>query len=327
MKHILIFLIYFLVPLSVAAQDNVYLKITDVNNNSLQTTMENNVSRLLTSINKAETSHSDSVNFSGISITEDAKEAIAMLWENVHMRVVDDEIVARCTMLKTHYRVRGYEIQNIAVEMKPSDSEYTGNRNQEVTISFDLQGHISDFVISTGIHQYTTLMKDAVDLDDMDKRMQILHYVEQFRTAYCQKDLEFMQTIFSSDALIITGRKVIKKSPEFGLKATFEYTRHSKSEYLASLSRIFTTAKYLNVKFSNITIERNGSKPYFYGVTCTQEWNSGRWNGFQYSDLGRVFMLWDFSDEEHPVIHVRTWQNTEDNYWFTTHDFQATVKQ
>lgn len=326
MKRFSLYIIFLIVPLFVAAQDNVYVKITDVNNTSLQTTMENNVSRLLTSINNAETNNSSNINFSGVGITEEAKDVIMMLWENAHMRVVDDEIVSRCTMLKTHSRVRGYEIQNIAVEMKPADSEYTGNRNQEVTISFDIQGQITDFVISTGIHQYTTLMKDAVDLDDMDKRMQILHYVEQFRTAYCQKDLKFMQTIFSSDALIITGRKVVRKSPEFGLKAIFEYTRQSKSEYLASLSRIFTTAKYLNVRFSDITIERNGSKPNFYGVTCTQEWNSGRWNGFQYSDLGRVFMLWDFTDEEHPVIHVRTWQNTEDNNWFTTHDFQSTIK-
>lgn len=326
MKRFSLYIIFLIVPLFVAAQDNVYVKITDVNNTSLQTTMENNVSRLLTSINNAEINNSSNINFSGVGITEDAKDVIMMLWENAHMRVVDDEIVSRCTMLKTHSHVRGYEIQNIAVEMKPADSEYTGNRNQEVTISFDIQGQITDFVISTGIHQYTTLMKDAVDLDDMDKRMQILHYVEQFRTAYCQKDLKFMQTIFSSDALIITGRKVVRKSPEFGLKAIFEYTRQSKSEYLASLSRIFTTAKYLNVRFSDITIERNGSKPNFYGVTCTQEWNSGRWNGFQYSDLGRVFMLWDFTDEEHPVIHVRTWQNTEDNNWFTTHDFQSTIK-
>ena len=43
--------------------------------------------------------------------------------------------------------------------------------------------------------------------------------------------------------------------------------------------------------------------PEIYGVTFKQHWNTTR-----YSDVGYVFLLIDFQDEENPIIHVRTWQ-------------------
>ena len=33
--------------------------------------------------------------------------------------------------------------------------------------------------------------------------------------------------------------------------------------------------------------------------------------GKHYSDEGYLFLVWDFSDEENPKIHVRTWQPLE----------------
>ncbi len=322
MKRLFLLLSCLFITDVISAQNDVYVEITDMNIPALRHTMETNTARLHTVINKAQSRNSSMVNFSGIGITEDAKDAIMMLWENVHMRVLDDEIVARCISLRSSNRTRGYEISNIAIEMLPTEANYSGDRNQEVTISYDLQGRISDFVISSGIHQYTTLMKNAIDLDDLDKRMQILHYVEQFRTAYCQKDMQFMDNVFSEDALIIIGRRVLRKRTETGMQSKFEYTKQNKEQYLTNLGRLFKSTKYVNVKFSDITIERNGAKPHLYGVTCIQDWNSASLSGTQYSDMGRVVMRWEFSDEDHPVIHVRTWQSTEDDKWFRTNDFK-----
>lgn len=314
--------ILFLSATASFAQDEVSVEITDVNNAALQKTMEQNASKLLTAINKAESSKSSSINFSGIGIEADARDAIALLWSSVHMRVVDDDIVGKCLTLKSSQRLRGYEVMNIAIEMKPEDVNYKDDLMQEVTISFNPQGGISDFVISSGIHQYTTLMQKAMNVDDLDRRMQILHYVEQFRTAYCQKDIQFMENVFSDDALIITGRKVQRKTNEMGLKQEYTYDKQTKAQYLTNLKGIFARNKYVNVKFSDITIERNGAKPYIYGVTCTQDWQTKRANGGHYEDLGVVFMLWDFSDEDHPKIHVRTWQEKEDPKQFSTKSFK-----
>lgn len=318
----LLSILFLLLSYSAFAADNVKVSISDVNNYALQQTMESNVSKLLSAINAADTRNSKAIDFKGISITDDAANSIAMIWHNVHFRTVKEAYTERCLTLQSTKKVRGYEIMNIEILMKPQDKNYKGKASQEATITFDAQGKISDFVVSSGIHQYNTIMKDAVGLDDLDKRMQILHFVEQFRTAYCQKDLQFMQNIFSNDALIITGRVMQRKGKEIGMLPSIVYDKYNKVQYMENLRGIFARCKYVNVKFSDITIERNGAKPYIYGVTCTQDWQTKRTNGVHYEDLGKVFMLWDFSDEDHPMIHVRTWQPTEDTRTFSTQSFR-----
>ena len=83
--------------------------------------MEGQVSRLLTAINAAESS-SQAVNFSGLDIDDMASHSIAMLWENVHFRTMDDDIVTSCLTLKNGGQTRGYQVRNIEIEMKPLDS-------------------------------------------------------------------------------------------------------------------------------------------------------------------------------------------------------------
>lgn len=318
LRKYLIVIAIALIGVSANAQDEVAFEFSDgISDATLKAKMERNVANLLTMMNKSATNNSTSLNFAGIDITDDAANALAMTWENVHMRTFDDDIVQHCLSLKSQKGIRGYEVQNIAVEMIPIIESYNEQKEQEITISFNKQGVISDFVISMGIHQYTLLLKDAKSVDDMDKRMQILHYVEQFRTAYCQKDIKFMDNIFSDDALIITGRIVQRMKSEIGMKADVEYTTMGKQQYLKNLKSIFTSNGYINVDFSEVTVERNGAKPNIYGVTCVQNWTSSR-----YHDEGIVFMLWDFTDEDNPKIHVRTWQPMEDTNRFTTKSFK-----
>jgi hypothetical protein len=90
------------------------------------------------------------------------------------------------------------------------------------------------------------------------------------------------------------------------------YNRQNKQQYLYNLRRAFARNKYIEVKFSEIgdgngcgAVTQSRNNPNFYGVRLHQEWRSSN-----YSDDGYVFLLWDFRDENQPVIHVRTWQPT-----------------
>ena len=85
--------------------------------------------------------------------------------------------------------------------------------------------------------------------------------------------------------------------------AKVEYVQQTKQQYLTGLRRVFRNNKYINVKFSDYKIVRHGSKPNYYGVTLIQDWKTSN-----YSDQGIVFLVWDFSNEDEPKIHVRTWQ-------------------
>ena len=68
--------------------------------------------------------------------------------------------------------------------------------------------------------------------------------------------------------------------------------------------------------FDIIDVERNPLHPSIYGVTLRQEWYASA-----YSDVGTVFLLWDFTNEDRPKIYVRTWQPNEDTHRFRTTDF------
>lgn len=280
--------------------------------------MEKNIAGLLTAMNKASTARSSSIDFSGVEISEDAAFSLMLIWENVRMHTFDDDIIEKCVKLGHAPNLRGYEVQNIGVEMMPvNPDEYKESHNQEITLTLDPQGRISDFVISMGMHQYASMMKGAKTLEDIDQRQQILHFVEQFRTAYCEKNKQFLEDVFSDDALIITGRVRQRAVAEKGISAVVDYTRQSKREYLDRLFKKFDMKNsYINVKFDDIEVERNPLNPDIYGVTVRQEWHSTG-----YSDVGTVFLLWDFTNKLRPQIYVRTWQPNEDTHRFRTTEF------
>ena len=66
---------------------------------------------------------------------------------------------------------------------------------------------------------------------------------------------------------------------------------------------MFANNQRLKVKFDDYRVVRHPAEPDYYGVTLKQDWHSD-----SYSDQGSVFLLWDFTDEDHPKIHVRTWE-------------------
>lgn len=317
MKKWIFTLLVAMTAFTMQAQDEVAFEFSDgIANEALKSRMEQQVSKLLTAINKAESSNGY-INFNGIDIDPMASQSITALWENAHFRCIDDDIVEHCLSVKSNGRVKEYQVRNIAIEMKPVDSSYTDDLNQEVCINFSPTGTISDFNITMGIQQYARLMKEGATLDDVDERMQIIHFCEQFRNAYMQKDIQFMQNVFSEDALIITGKVIMRKKADVQLaQKDYEYSVKNKQEYLKNLKAIFDNPKtgFINVDFQDYKIKRHGSKPNYYGVTLIQNWRTNT-----YQDEGIVFLVWDFSDKNNPKIQVRTWQpmDTEEDEVFT----------
>lgn len=301
------------------AQDAVNFEISDgVTDPALKSNIERNTSMLLSAINQAESSGKD-INYSGINIDNLASQSIGMMWNNVHFRIVDDDIVEHCLQIKSSSgAVIEYQVRNIAVEMKPFDDSYDGDINQEVCINYDRRGNITDFNITMGVQQYMSIIREGERINDADRRIQILQWVERFKMAYIQKNMNFMEDVFSDDALIVTGR-VVKRVHSDIKPVSVEYTSYGKQQYLKHLKGVFARNSYINVKFDDIEIVRHGAKPNYYGVTLKQGWFTKN-----YSDEGILFIIWDFSDELHPQILVRTWQPMEvdENDIFTLSNFK-----
>ena len=306
MKKLLCFLFGLFVMLSGYAQ-KVNFEFSDgIEEGILKTKMEHQMSSLLSAINEANAVNAD-VNFSGIDITDDASASLTMTWEQVHFSIEDDDIVDHCISLPG--KSGGFRIQNIGVLMNPKEeSGYDGEKRREIYIDFDKTGKIVDFNFTMGMNMYTEILKKGEELGDLDRRMQIIDWCEHFAKAYCDKNMKFMQTIFSDDAIIITGKMTMQRvHTDMGMKdqAKVKYVQQTKSQYLSNLSRVFASNSYVNVKFEDYTVIRHGAKPNYYGVTLRQKWHTAR-----YSDEGTVFLIWDFTNEEAPRILVRTWQPT-----------------
>lgn len=141
---------------------------------------------------------------------------------------------------------------------------------------------------------------------DAENRRLILNYVEHFRTSYTTKDIDFLEQLFSEDALIVVGT-VIKSIPQTELEylpqSQVLYNVKSKRQYLDRLKDVFATNQKIEVGFDDFKIMRHPTRKDIYGVTLRQHYSSD-----SYSDDGYLFLLWDFQDRMAPKIHVRTWQ-------------------
>ena len=124
--------------------------------------------------------------------------------------------------------------------------------------------------------------------------------------SYLTKDIDFLEQLFSEEALIVVGTVVKRAAVGEVRYLSPEQVRYSvkrKREYLNRLREIFQANQRVEVNFTDFSIKRHPTKVGIYGVSVKQNYRSD-----MYSDQGYLFLLWDFRDRTAPKIHVRTWQ-------------------
>lgn len=156
-------------------------------------------------------------------------------------------------------------------------------------------------------------------------RWAILNFMEDYQTAFALKRIDYINSIFSDDALIITGTILKKlnnaerafdrsKSLDLGGPKDIAYSQLSKTEYIDRLRKIFNTREYVHLQFEdNVTrmIDLpaiNGiNKGAAFGIEIKQ-----RYESTGYSDDGYLTMVFDTRGKL-PIIHVRLWQPDKNN--------------
>lgn len=270
--------------------------------------MQHNLSRVLTEINRAQ-KENRLLNTVGLALNDFADRSLHMLWANIHFYCDDEEVVERCWVFGDGQE---YMVSHIPLIIQTEGEEFGNGTYQEAVVEFDRQGRIKDFRFSLDAQLGESMENCGVEA--VEQRMIIKAYCERLRTAYNQKDIDFINQIFSDDALIITGTVVSVKPMEdrYANKLKVVYKKQNKEQYIANLKKAFLRNKWIDVKFSDIPENKNLGcagitqsqvNHNMFGVRLLQEWRSSN-----YSDVGYLFLLWDFTDKNKPVIHVRTWQ-------------------
>lgn len=296
----LLFISFF--TLNMSAQYSTDFQVIEVEDDELAANIDLAISGLLTAFNNAQ-GNGDVPHVSGLDITPEVEETIMKLWADCPFRCTETEVFERATVTP-----RGeYEVRNIPLMMMPIEGEskdISWKKYQEGVFVLDKTGMVVDFHLALDANLYIKVMSSALTVDDVIRRQLILEYVERFRNAYNLKDMNFLEQIFSDDALIITGKVVQRVKSDIKISNTdIVYKKQNKKQYLTSLAGVFKANKRINVVFDEIKVSRHPAKEDFYGVTLKQGWQSDN-----YSDIGYLFLLWDFTNEEAPQIHVRTWQ-------------------
>ena len=303
MKKILTSIALLFLCVAWATAQNYTLKIRGgISDDGLKQKMETRVSVLLTELSQA-TKAGRLLRLQQVVMTDQAKESVTRLWDSYHFLC---DFTENEVLLLTD--VNGYEVRNIPVTLKPMGSGYTGEKEKELTISLTRDGIISGVHMALSNNAFHNVVNKGLDVTDTRRRLEILNFVEAFRSYYDEKDIASLQQVYGDDALIITGRVIQRKSFQNDqpiLKPEIVYSKKNKEQYLKSLEGTFRRNKFIKVTFDSIQVVRHPAKPNFYGVTLHQNWKSS-----SYQDDGYVFLLWEFKDDndEHPIVHVRTWQ-------------------
>ena len=306
MKKLALLFVAVLALQTAGAQEVTFSVSSGVSDPGFQRKIESAVSALLTEFGRAYDAK-DTPDFSRIPITDGAAASVRMLWRNSPFHCDETDLVE--PVLVTYDG--DYQIRNIPMECLNEKGEPVYH---EMVIELDASGTINRITRAIEAHLYRRIMADGSQVTDLRQREIILNYVEDFRTAYDKKDIDFLEMVFSDDALIITGKVIQRKKGDGGVQVRPDivYSKYSKREYLDRLrTRVFPNTKYIEVTFGVVDVVKHPTIEGYYGVKVRQGYKSMYKNGVVYEDDGYLFMLWDFRDENHPQIHVRTWQP----YW------------
>lgn len=304
---------------------------------SVKRAMEENTVKLLTMLSDRQLAGSKTLDFSGISISPVAQTTIKQMWKYQPLRVWVDDGDELPLIQQNLLRIQGvnsYQIRNIPVRVFPNDTPGK-NRKSEVAINFSPNGTIVDFNITIEKSQYENLLADAVSVQDVENRKMLAFWMDQLKMAYDSKDLPTLMKMYDKEATIVTGVRATRKAninPEalFVSNAKYNYYVKNYEQYMQSLKDVFKKNKNITVDFRDqeygyneiitMTDENGEVTPRYYMVWCTQDWK-----GTTYSDVGRLFLLWDFKNPDEPVILVRAWTEPDDPKQFSDQDFTLSL--
>ncbi len=210
------------------------------------------------------------------------------------------------------YAVGTDEVTCRSVMMSFSFRNNTRKFVEDVTFTFNKEKKIDYLAFALDDKSTTDILQHAAWSEYARKIL--TEFLENYKTAYALKRLDYIRSIFDDNAVIITGKVVTRQANAMGemggeyLNNKYvQYTRQGKEQYLRNLERCFDSNEYINIRFANNDIVKAGVGGEVYGIQIKQDYYSTN-----YGDTGYLFLMVDLNDPKKPVIKVRSWQPERD---------------
>lgn len=185
---------------------------------------------------------------------------------------------------------------------------------EDVVFTFDADAKICNLAFGLGNTAVDDILNKGVWSEEA--RLGIMAFLENYKTAYSLKRLDYITSIFDDEAVIIVGRVVKNtrsiKTTDTAAPLTYnnpiiQRNRYTKDQYLRNLSACFARNEFINIRFSNNDVYKLSKGGELYAIQISQDYYSST-----YGDKGYLFLMVDINDPKKPIIKVRTWQAEKD---------------
>lgn len=179
---------------------------------------------------------------------------------------------------------------------------------EDIVFTFNTDGKIESLAFGLGKTAEDDILNKGWWNENV--RVAIMEFLENYKTAYALKRIDYIEGVFDKDAVIITGtvvkrpQNVMNEGQGLSLNENqIIYKTHTKMEYVTNLRRVFAQNEFINIRFANNKVKKMGIGGETYGIQIAQDYYSSR-----YGDKGYLFLMVDMNNPEQPIIKVRTWQ-------------------
>lgn len=140
--------------------------------------------------------------------------------------------------------------------------------------------------LSVLLTEVTENIEKCDNIDNTERRMEILRFLEHLITAYYNKDIDFIK-----NAMIVTNES---------------------KKHIETLKRVFARNETINVNIAFLdeecAISQSDNKSNVYGVRLKLKWITQN-----YCDEGFVLFVFEFDDGNKPKTRFVTWQSIMNN--------------
>ncbi len=184
------------------------------------------------------------------------------------------------------------------------DVVFTFDRNMKiVNVTFGLGNTAADDILHKGVWPEQA-------------RVALMSFLENYKTAYGLERLDYINSLFDDNAVIIVGNVLktltVADGGDGGMASLKNNTiikknRYTKNQYINNLKRCFAANEYINVRFANNDVVKMSAGGELYAIQIAQDYYSTN-----YGDKGYLFLMVDINAPDKPIIKVRTWQPEKD---------------
>lgn len=210
------------------------------------------------------------------------------------------------------------EVYARSIKMDIRYQSKKGVMTKNVVFVFDKDKKIDG--LQFAIDEVTRQDINAQDNWNDEMKYAVMNFIENYQTAYNLKRLDYIESVFSDDAVIIVGQVLpVTKLNDSGninfndgKSQKVKYYNLSKDEYVKRLKRVFGTNEWIDINFANIDISQHPDMDVksVYGLGMRQDYSSQH-----YGDTGYLFLVVDMNDQQKPVIHLRVWTPEAEFGW------------